>query len=294
MTETIASYAVTKALADKYGLRANKDLGQNFMIDAHVVQKIINTAGVGPDDHVIEIGPGLGGLTQALIAHAGYVSAIEIDRGIVNALADIFADAENLHVFHSDIMKTDIAEVIDACPLRTSDGKSAAVKVVANLPYYITTPIIMRLFEHDRIESITVMVQKEVAARFAAEPGSKDFGAVSLAVAYHARAYLAANVPVNCFFPRPKVDSVVVTLTINKHPAVDVPDKDMLFALIKAAFSQRRKTLLNCLNGFEGLTKPQLLEIIAEAGLNPDIRGEAMNLKDFGRLTELVFRHDKN
>lgn len=275
----------TIAVLKKYEFVFSKHYGQNFLIDYHVLQKILRAAELTKDDVVLEIGPGIGTMTQALSAAAGRVFAVEIDEKLIPILADTLSDCDNVTVINEDVLKLDIAALVSReCP-----GKK--LKVVANLPYYVTTPIIMRLLEeHLPVESITVMVQKEVAYRMQAGPGTKDYGALSLAVQYYSEPYLAANVPMNCFMPRPNVDSAVIRLKVLAEPAVKVQDPALLFKLIRAAFSQRRKTLSNCLrNSAElSLTKEQVDAAIRAIGKPESIRGEALTLAEFAALAEAL------
>lgn len=262
-----------------------KKFGQNFLIDPHVLEKIIAAAEVGKDDTVLEIGPGIGTMTQYLAQAARQVVAVEIDRGLIPVLAETLAGYENAAVINADILKVDIAALIDEW------GDGTPVKVVANLPYYITTPILMNLLEQDLpIASITVMVQKEVAERMQAGPGSKDYGALSLAVQYYSRPYLAANVPPNCFMPRPKVGSAVIRLDLYEQPPVEVRDPGYMFRLIRASFNQRRKTLMNGLrNDAElGLDRETIEAALAQLGLPADIRGEKLTLTEFAALADVL------
>ena len=273
----------TAAVLKKHGLILKKRFGQNFLIDAHVLEKIVAAAGAGSGDTVLEIGPGIGTLTQALAETAGRVVAVEIDRDLVPVLRETLAAYPNVEIVNEDILKYDIAAL--------AAQAGGRLKVAANLPYYITTPIIMRLLE-DRIpaQSITVMIQKEVAERMAAGPGSKDYGALSLAVQYYAEPELVANVPPNCFMPRPAVSSVVIRLTLRTEPAVKTADPDRMFALIRAAFGQRRKTLTNSLANAGGLhlAKADVQRALAEMKLDENIRGEALNLAQFAELADLL------
>ncbi len=273
----------TIAVLQRYHFNFQKKFGQNFLIDAHVIEKIIAAAEIGKDDVVLEIGPGIGTLTQYLCEAAGDVVAVEIDRNLIPILtADTCKDYTNLKVINGDIMKTDIPGLL-------AEYGSRPVKVVANLPYYITTPILMKLLE-DRlpIASITVMVQKEVAERMETGPGSKDYGALSLAVQYYAQPYLAANVPANCFMPRPNVGSAVIRLTLHEKPPVSVKDEKFMFTLIRASFNQRRKTLVNGIGNAPetGCTKEQVAEALARLNMSATIRGEALTLPEFAALAD--------
>lgn len=280
----LASYKAVREIMERHGLRARKNFGQNFLIDPRVLAKIVQAADVNKNDLVIEIGPGLGVLTAALAGQAGRVIAVEIDSTLLPVLHENLADADNVTIINEDILKVDIKRLIEQ-----SGFKSA--KIAANLPYYITTPIIFAVLESGAaVQSITVMVQKEVGARMAAGPGSKVYGALSLAVSYYADVYLAANVPPNCFFPRPDVDSAVIRLDVLPEPRVKVDDSKRLFALIKAGFAMRRKTLQNCLSASDelNLTKEQAAAAIECAGLPPSVRGEALTLEDYARLLDCI------
>lgn len=271
----------TIQIIQKYEFAFQKKFGQNFLIDTHVLDKIILAAGVTKDDCVLEIGPGIGTMTQYLAEAAGHVVAVEIDSNLIPILKETLADYDNVTVIHADILKTDINELTQ----KYNGGRP--IKVVANLPYYITTPIIMGLFEGQvPIDNITVMVQKEVADRMQVGPGSKDYGALSLAVQYYAEPYIVANVPPNCFMPRPNVGSAVIRLTRHKNPPVSAQDPGLMFRLIRASFNQRRKTLQNGLNNSPEVpyTKEQIISAIESLGLSPSVRGEALNLEQFAAL----------
>lgn len=271
----------TIQIIQKYEFAFQKKFGQNFLIDTHVLDKIILAAGVTKDDCVLEIGPGIGTMTQYLAEAAGHVVAVEIDSNLIPILKETLADYDNVTVIHADILKTDINELTQ----KFNGGRP--IKVVANLPYYITTPIIMGLFEGQvPIDNITVMVQKEVADRMQVGPGSKDYGALSLAVQYYAEPYIVANVPPNCFMPRPNVGSAVIRLTRHKNPPVSAQDPGLMFRLIRASFNQRRKTLQNGLNNSPEVpyTKEQIILAIESLGLSPSVRGEALNLEQFAAL----------
>lgn len=262
-----------------------KRFGQNFLVDARVLDKIIQSAGVTKEDCVLEVGPGIGTMTQALSEAARQVVAVEIDDHLIPILQETLKECPNVKVIHGDILKTDVKAIADeyneGCPLH----------VIANLPYYITTPIIMGLFESGvPLKSITIMVQKEVANRMKAEPGTKDYGALSLAVQYYAEPYLVANVPPNCFIPRPNVGSAVIRLTRHEQPPVQVADEKLMFRLIRAAFNQRRKTLANSLNNSPELffPKEQIQEAIAALDVSPSVRGEALSLEQFAQLANLL------
>ena len=278
---TLGNPQNTIQVLQKYNFNFQKKFGQNFLIDPHVLDKIVNAAGITKDDFVLEIGPGIGTMTQYLAAAAGKVFAVEIDKALIPILGDTLKDFPNVQVINEDILKVDIKKLAE----EHNNGKP--IKVVANLPYYITTPIIMGLFESGvPVDSITVMVQKEVAERMQVGPGTKDYGALSLAVQYYAEPYIVANVPPNCFMPRPKVGSAVIRLTRHEKPPVEVKDEKLMFRLIRASFNQRRKTLANGLNNSSELsfTKEEIQQTIEACGFPPGVRGEALTLEDFARL----------
>ncbi|RHR04586.1 16S rRNA (adenine(1518)-N(6)/adenine(1519)-N(6))-dimethyltransferase RsmA [Clostridium sp. AF20-17LB] len=275
----------TIEIIQKYEFMFQKKFGQNFLIDTHVLEKIISAAGITKNDCVLEIGPGIGTMTQYLAENAGHVVAVEIDRNLIPILKETLADYDNVTVINEDILRVDIKALAE----EYNGGKP--IKVVANLPYYITTPIIMGLFESGvPIDNITVMVQKEVADRMKEGPGSKDYGALSLAVQYYAEPEIVANVPPNCFIPRPNVGSAVIRLTRHKEMPVGVKDPALMFKIIRASFNQRRKTLQNGLGNAPELpyTKEQIAAAIAEMGLTPTIRGEALSLAQFAQLSDIL------
>lgn len=275
----------TIEIIQKYEFMFQKKFGQNFLIDTHVLEKIISAAGITKDDCVLEIGPGIGTMTQYLAENAGHVVAVEIDRNLIPILKETLADYDNVTVINEDILRVDIKALAE----EYNGGKP--IKVVANLPYYITTPIIMGLFESGvPIDNITVMVQKEVADRMKEGPGSKGYGALSLAVQYYAEPEIVANVPPNCFIPRPNVGSAVIRLTRHKEMPVEVKDPALMFKIIRASFNQRRKTLQNGLGNASELpyTKEQIAAAIAEMGLTPTIRGEALSLAQFAQLSDIL------
>ena len=275
----------TIEIIQKYEFMFQKKFGQNFLIDTHVLEKIISAAGITKNDCVLEIGPGIGTMTQYLAENAGHVVAVEIDRNLIPILKETLADYDNVTVINEDILRVDIKALAE----EYNGGKP--IKVVANLPYYITTPIIMGLFESGvPIDNITVMVQKEVADRMKEGPGSKDYGALSLAVQYYAEPEIVANVPPNCFIPRPNVGSAVIRLTRHKEMPVEVKDPALMFKIIRASFNQRRKTLQNGLGHASELpdTKEQIAAAIAEMGLTPTIRGEALSLAQFAQLSDIL------
>lgn len=285
--EKLSNPQRTIEVIKKYEFCFQKKFGQNFLIDGHVLDKIIAGAGVTKDDMVLEIGPGIGTMTQYLAEAAGKVVAVEIDRNLLPILQETLADYDNVKVIHADVLSLDLEKMVQ------EENGGRPIKVVANLPYYITTPIIMALFEqHVPLANVTVMVQKEVAARMKSGPGSKDYGALSLAVQYYAEPYIVANVPCNCFMPRPNVDSAVIRLTRYEEPPVQVKDEKMLFKIIRASFNQRRKTLQNGLNNSSELnfTKDQIAAAIAEAGFSPSVRGEALTLEQFAKLTDILLK----
>lgn len=274
----------TIEVLQKYDFKFQKKFGQNFLIDTHVLDKIIRAANITKDDMVLEIGPGIGTMTQYLAEAAGKVIAVEIDKNLIPILEDTLSDYDNVRVINDDVLKVDLRKLAD------EENGGRPVKVVANLPYYITTPIIMGLFENGvPVESITVMVQKEVADRMQTGPGNKDYGALSLAVQYYADPYIVANVPPNCFMPRPKVGSAVIRLTRHEKPPVDVKDEKLMFEIIRASFNQRRKTLANGLNNSDKLnfSKEKITEVIEQLGKGASVRGEALTLEEFARLTNL-------
>ncbi|MCR5477324.1 MAG: 16S rRNA (adenine(1518)-N(6)/adenine(1519)-N(6))-dimethyltransferase RsmA [Lachnospiraceae bacterium] len=274
----------TIEILKKYDFRIQKKYGQNFLIDPHVLERIVTEAQVGPEDLVVEIGPGLGSLTQHLAEHAGEVVAVEIDRNLIPILEETLAEYHNVTVLNEDILKVDLTQL-------SHDHGDRPLKVVANLPYYITTPIVMGLLESRvPLKSITVMVQKEVADRMQVGPGTKDYGALSLAVQYYAKPEIVANVPPNCFIPRPNVGSAVIRLTLHDAPPVRVRDEKRMFALIRAAFGQRRKTLANALSNAPEIrvSREQVTKALGELGLSETIRGEALTLEQFAGLSDLL------
>lgn len=282
---TLGNPQETIAVLQKYGFNFQKKFGQNFLIDTRVLDKIIAAAQIGPEDFVLEIGPGIGTMTQYLAEAAREVAAVEIDKNLIPILADTLSEYSNVTVINDDILKVDIAALV-----REKNG-GKPIKVVANLPYYITTPIIMGLFENDvPLESITVMVQKEVADRMQTGPGSKDYGALSLAVQYYAKPYIVANVPPNCFMPRPAVGSAVIRLTRHEKNPVEVKDAKFMFKLIRASFNQRRKTLQNGLHNSSELQIPKekVVKALEEMGLPTSIRGEKLDLAQFAKLADLL------
>lgn len=282
---TLGNPQNTIEVLQKYNFNFQKKFGQNFLIDEHVLDKIIRAAEITKDDYVLEIGPGIGTMTQYLACAAREVTAVEIDRALIPILEDTLKEYDNVSIINEDILKVDIAA------LAKEKNGGRPIKVVANLPYYITTPIIMGLFEsHVPLESITVMVQKEVADRMQVGPGTKDYGALSLAVQYYAEPYIVANVPPNCFMPRPAVGSAVIRLTRHQKPPVEVMDEKLMFRLIRASFNQRRKTLANGLknSGELNLSKEVITAAIEKLGKGSSVRGEALDLEEFARLTNII------
>ena len=281
----LASPRETKAIIDSYSFSFQKKFGQNFLVDSNVLENIIEKAGITEDDLVLEIGPGIGTMTQYLCESAREVVAIEIDETLIPILNYTLEDYDNVEIINDDALKTDIEKIVK----KKNDGKP--IKVVANLPYYITTPIIMGLLEGKApIESITIMVQKEVAERMQTGPGSKDYGALSLAVQYYADANILMTVPASCFMPRPKVDSSVIKLDIYDKPPIDVCDEEMMFKIIRASFNQRRKTLVNGLKNASNLpfTKEEIEESIEKLGEDVRVRGEKLTLEQFAKLTNIL------
>ena len=281
MNQKLSDPKKTIEVIQKYQFAFQKRFGQNFLIDAHVLEKIVSAAGITKDDCVLEIGPGIGTMTQYLAESAGQVIAVEIDTNLLPILTDTLKDYSNVKVINQDILKVDINELVK----EYNNGRP--IKVVANLPYYITTPIIMGLFENNvPIDNITVMVQKEVADRMQVGPGSKDYGALSLAVQYYASPYIVANVPPNCFIPRPNVGSAVIRLTRYQEPPVQVKDPKLMFKLIRASFNQRRKTLQNGLNNSPEISfsKEEITKAIESLGVSSSVRGEALSLEQFAQL----------
>ena len=284
-TPTLGNPQNTIEILQKYNFNFQKKFGQNFLIDEHVLDKIIRAAEITKDDYVLEIGPGIGTMTQYLACAAREVTAVEIERALIPILEDTLKEYDNVSIINEDILKVDIAA------LAKEKNGGRPIKVVANLPYYITTPIIMGLFEsHVPLESITVMVQKEVADRMQVGPGTKDYGALSLAVQYYAEPYIVANVPPNCFMPRPAVGSAVIRLTRHQKPPVEVMDEKLMFRLIRASFNQRRKTLANGLknSGELNLSKEVITAAIEKLGKGSSVRGEALDLEEFARLTNII------
>ena len=280
----LGNAAATKEVLAKYNMSAKKKFGQNFLIDSHVLEGIAEAAGITSDDLVLEIGPGIGSLTQYLCESAGRVVAVEIDKTLLPVLSDTLSEYSNVTVINEDILKVDLGEII-------RQNGNRPIKVVANLPYYITTPIIMKLFESGAsIESITVMVQKEVADRMAAGPGSKDYGSLSLAVGYYAKAVTVMDVPPGSFIPQPNVGSAVVNLTRYSEPRVRVNDERYLFEIVRTSFNQRRKTLSNSLsnNPSLGVSRQEVQEALLKMGVDEKARGEILTLEQFAELSDIL------
>ena len=288
---TLGNPQNTIEILQKYNFTFQKKFGQNFLIDTHVLDKIIRAAEITREDMVLEIGPGIGTMTQYLAEAAGKVVAVEIDKNLIPILSDTLSAYENVTIINEDVLKLDIQK------LANEENQGRPIKVVSNLPYYITTPIIMGLFEnHVPVESITVMVQKEVADRMQTGPGNKDYGALSLAVQYYAEPYIVANVPPNCFMPRPKVGSAVIRLTCHEQPPVEVKDERLMFDIIRASFNQRRKTLANGLNNSDKLSfsKEEITEAIESLGKGSSVRGEALTLEEFAELSNYLWKYSHN
>lgn len=281
----------TIEVLQKHKFNFQKKFGQNFLINPKVLEDIMNAADVGKDDFVLEIGPGIGTMTQYLCERARQVTAVEIDRNLIPILEETLAEYDNVEVINQDVLKMDLLAFVH------EKNDDQPIKVVANLPYYITTPIIMGLFEsHVPIESITIMVQKEVADRMQAGPGTKDYGALSLAVQYYSKAEIMINVPPGCFMPQPKVGSAVIRLSGYKKPPVEIQSEKLLFQIIRASFNQRRKTLANGLNNSPQipLSKEKIQESILQLGVSPTIRGEALSLQQFGELSDIIYQKMEN
>lgn len=286
MVERIATPLRTKAIMERYGFNFKKGFGQNFLIDTNILENIADAAGITDEDTVLEIGPGFGALTQVVAERAKKVIALEIDTKLIPILEETLGEYNNIEIINLDVLKCDIAKLSE----EKNGGKP--FKVVANLPYYITTPIIMdMLAKKDFVKSMTVMVQKEVAERMQALPGKGDYGALSIAVQFYADANIDMIVQPSCFMPRPKVASAVITLNIRENPPVELKDKDLFFKVVKAAFGQRRKKLLNtlCNQGGFGFNKEDMSEIIKSVGLDEKIRGEAMSIEEFAKLSDKIY-----
>lgn len=274
-----------KEIQEKYGFNFSRNLGQNFLIDKNIIDKIIAGTEIGPQDTVLEIGPGMGVITAEAAAQAKKVIAVEVDKSLLPILAETLAGCDNVRIINEDILKLDIDKIIAE---ETAGGGEA--KVIGNLPYYITTPIIMKLLEETTVKSITIMMQKEVADRIKAAPGSKIYGAISVAVQYYCQVEKIADVPKTVFIPQPQVDSVVLRLVRRGEPAVEVLDKGIFFACVKAGFGQRRKTLLNSLQTVRGTSKAMIEESLAAAGVEAGRRAETLSLEEFGKISNEVYK----
>lgn len=283
MNKRLSSHSATMDLVKKHGFKFTKSLGQNFLIDDNIVDKIVAGAGIGPEDKIIEVGPGIGTLTREMASRAETLMAVEIDKNLIPILADTLGDYDNVKIVNEDIIKADIRGLID------ENLGGGPVKLVANLPYYITTPIIMRFLEENiNVTDIVVMVQKEVAERMNAQPGGKDFGALSVAVQYYCDTEIVAKVPRHLFVPQPNVDSIVIALRVRPERKYKVDDEDLYFKVVKAAFGQRRKTLLNSISSMGNLAKDQVKEALEEAGIDPKRRGETLSLDEFAILSNVI------
>ncbi|WP_449024375.1 16S rRNA (adenine(1518)-N(6)/adenine(1519)-N(6))-dimethyltransferase RsmA [Peptostreptococcus stomatis] len=283
MNKRLSSHSATMDLVKKHGFKFTKSLGQNFLIDDNIVDKIVAGAGIGPGDKIIEVGPGIGTLTREMASRAQNLMAVEIDKNLIPILEDTLEDYDNVKIVNEDIIKADIRGLID------ENLGGGPVKLVANLPYYITTPIIMRFLEENiNVTDIVVMVQKEVAERMNAQPGGKDFGALSVAVQYYCDTEIVAKVPRHLFVPQPNVDSIVIALRVRPERKYKVDDEDLYFKVVKAAFGQRRKTLLNSISSMGNLAKDQVKEALEEAGIDPKRRGETLSLDEFAILSNVI------
>lgn len=274
-----------KDIKERYGFKLSKSLGQNFLTDKNIIDRIVESAEIGPDDLVIEIGPGIGVITREASEAAKKVIAVEIDKNLIPILEETLGDCDNVEIINRDILKTDVNELIRNCKECFS-----GVKIIGNLPYYITTPIIMKLLEDEvKADSITIMMQKEVADRIKAMPGTKAYGALSVAVQYYCTVEAVVNVPKDVFVPQPKVDSTVLRLSIREEKPVELADRDVFFRCVKAGFGQRRKTLLNSLMGVENITKEGVKQALEAAGIDPSRRAETLDLEEFARLSNEVY-----
>ena len=283
MNKRLSSRSATMDLVKRHGFKFTKSLGQNFLIDDNIVDKIVAGAGIGPSDKIIEVGPGIGTLTREMASKAQSLMAVEIDKNLIPILTDTLGDYENVKIVNEDIIKADIRGLID------ENLSGGPVKLVANLPYYITTPIIMRFLEEDiNVTDIVVMVQKEVAERMNAQPGGKDFGALSVAVQFYCDTEIVAKVPRHLFVPQPNVDSIVIALRVRPERKYRVDSEDLFFKVVKAAFGQRRKTLLNSIASMGNLSKDMVKEALEEAGIDPKRRGETLSLDEFANLSNVI------
>lgn len=283
MNKRLSSHSATMDLVKRHGFKFTKSLGQNFLIDDNIVDKIVAGAGIGPSDKIIEVGPGIGTLTREMASRAEALMAVEIDKNLIPILTDTLGDYENVKIVNEDIIKADIRGLID------ENLSGGPVKLVANLPYYITTPIIMRFLEENiNVTDIVVMVQKEVAERMNAQPGGKDFGALSVAVQFYCDTEIVAKVPRHLFVPQPNVDSIVIALRVRPERKYRVDSEDLFFKVVKAAFGQRRKTLLNSIASMGNLSKDMVKEALEEAGIDPKRRGETLSLDEFANLSNVI------
>lgn len=283
--DKIATFKRTKEIIEENDFLIKKNFGQNFLIDSHVISKIVSSADISDDELIIEIGPGIGSLTEELLLRAKKVIAIEIDKKLIPVLENNFKDYDNLVIINEDVLKVDIKKIIE-------DSGFKSAKLVANLPYYITTPIIMDILEKEYpITEIVVMIQKEVAYRMNAKPSTKEYGSLSIATQYYSDTYLVANVPPNCFMPRPNVDSAVIKLTVLDEKRVNPKNPQMFFKLVKAGFSMRRKTLVNCMFNMPEVdkTKTELEDMLSSISINPKVRGEALNIYDYALISDTLF-----
>lgn len=287
MSKKLYAPSTVKSIKDSHDFKFSKSLGQNFLVDKNIVDHIVDGAGIGPDDLAIEIGPGMGVITSEAAQRAAKVVAVEIDKTLIPILKETLAEHDNVDVINQDILKTDVNEIIETY----GEGRTAKnIKIIGNLPYYITTPIIMKILEDGvPASSITIMMQKEVAERINAKPGTKDYGALSVAVQYYCDTQIVANVPKEAFMPQPKVGSTVLRLDIREDRLVELKDKDVFFQVVKAGFGQRRKTLSNSLMGVSGITKEIVKDALEAAGIEPGRRAETLDLYEFAKLSNEVF-----
>lgn len=287
MSKKLYAPSTVKSIKDSHDFKFSKSLGQNFLVDKNIVDHIVDGAGIGPDDLAIEIGPGMGVITSEAAQRAAKVVAVEIDKTLIPILKETLAEHDNVDVINQDILKTDINEIIETY----GEGRTAKnIKIIGNLPYYITTPIIMKILEDGvPASSITIMMQREVAERINAKPGTKDYGALSVAVQYYCDTQIVANVPKEAFMPQPKVGSTVLRLDIREDRLVELKDKDVFFQVVKAGFGQRRKTLSNSLMGVSGITKEIVKDALEAAGIEPGRRAETLDLYEFAKLSNEVF-----
>lgn len=283
--EKLSTYRNTKDVVEKYGFKFSKSLGQNFLIDSNIIDKIINGARITEDDYVVEIGPGIGTLTREISKIAKKVVAVEIDKKLIPILKDTLSECDNVEVVNEDVLKVDIKELVD----EKLDSKP--IKLVANLPYYITTPIVMKFLEEDiKVSDIVVMVQKEVADRMSAVPSTKDYGSLSVAVQYYCEPHIVAKVPRSMFIPQPNVDSTVIALRSHEEIKQDLKDKDLFFKVVKAAFSKRRKTILNAISSYDiDLSKEEVKQVLEEASIDAKRRGETLSIDEFANLANKVY-----